>query len=527
MTSQHVDNGPAEVLAVDDDRLRLPRSLDPDGTYDVLLNGQHVWSVQIARDTRTERGVPVVAWPAALRKHLDGRAEVALRDRGTGETIAATSHVFRGNDAREVSVTDAQGQPLIMDKWNRLSRPLAAAPTSTLHELLDHVERILQVLRDDAGVPAFICYGTLLGAVRDGQLIGHDNDIDLAWLSEHPYPVDVVREGHRVERVLRNAGFVVRRGSGVRLNVRLALSDGTRRFVDVFTAHWVGERLYIPSDTGFKIPRDVILPLRTVSLVGRELPAPAKPEQLLAATYGKGWRVPDPSFKYPAHERLHRRLNGWFGGLVTHRKHWDKFAGDMRGKVPHRPSSFAHWVTAHYPSERPLVDVGCGNGRDALWFARKQHRRVIGLDYVVPLVNRGNKLSREHRLSARFELANLYDVRTVLALGARLARRPQPPDIYVRFTLHALEKSGRENVIRLASMALRRGGYLFLEFRTPKDQRRPKHFRGHARHYLDPDEVATAIEAAGGRVVRRIEGTSLARFHDEDPHVCRMVAAWS
>ena len=63
------------------------------------------------------------------------------------------------------------------------------------------------MLRDKAGVPAFICYGTLLGAVRNGKLIGHDNDIDIAYVSEHPHPVDVVREGYRVERVLRDDGL--------------------------------------------------------------------------------------------------------------------------------------------------------------------------------------------------------------------------------------------------------------------------------------------------------------------------------
>ncbi|MFT4010988.1 MAG: LicD family protein [Nocardioidaceae bacterium] len=110
---------------------------------------------------------------------------------------------------------------------------------------------LLRVLQDDARVPSFICYGTLLGAARNGRIIGHDNDVDLAYLSRQADPVDVMRKSSRIERLLTDKGWVVRRGMGTRLNVRLPSADGSLRFVDVFTAHWVDGVLYMPSDTGF------------------------------------------------------------------------------------------------------------------------------------------------------------------------------------------------------------------------------------------------------------------------------------
>lgn len=517
----------ADRLVVDDEGIRLPRSLDPETTYDILINDRHVWSLQPGRDTTSEDGVPVAAWPPALQRYLSGRAEVAVRDHVTGELLATTRHVFAGDSTTEVTVTDPTGRSLVLDKWGRLTRPLSAEDGGVIDELMDEVVRVMDVLRDKAGVPAYICYGTLLGAVRNGKLIGHDNDIDIAYVSEHPHPVDVVREGYKVERVLRDAGWVVRRGSGVRLNVRLRLSDNSVRFVDVFTSHWVEGVLYIPSDTGFRLPRDTILPLTTIELMGRKVPAPADPETLLAATYGPHWRVPDPSFRYTTPRWLSRRLGGWFGGLTSRRKHWDGFNGKGSGEVPATPSPFARWVAANYPSSRPLVDLGTGNGRDALWFARKHHRRVTGLDYSIAAVQRGARRSRALSLDANFELLNLYDTRAVLALGARLSREKTPPDLYARFTLHALEPSGQENVFRLASMALRRGGLLFLEFRTHRDRGQPHVFGQHARRYLRPEAVVAEIEAAGGQVLSRIEGTGLATFRTEDPHVCRIVATWN
>ena len=47
------------------------------------------------------------------------------------------------------------------------------------------------------------------------------------------------------------------------------------------------------------------------------------------------------------------------------------------------------------------------------------------------------------------------------------------------------------------------------------------------RTFVDPDDVVRGIQAAGGTIVERVEGTGLAPFQTEDPHVARIVASWS
>ncbi len=529
----------AAAWAADDHGVRLPGDLDPDLTYDVLVNDQHVWSFVPSRDvTRLPRelaedlgddapGRPrsFVPWPPALRKRLTGRAQVGLRHHVSGDVLALADHVFDGVQDETAAVTDRRGRPLIIDKYGRLTRPLSQQEPDEVHELLDVCSTLLEVLQEQAGVPSFVVYGTLLGAVRDQRLIKHDNDIDLAYLSRCPHPVDVAREGLRIERILRDAGYEVRRGSGVRLNVRVKLSDGSLRGIDVFTAHWVEGVLYMPSDTGFRLPQDTILPLGEVDLHGHPMPAPNRPEPLLAATYGQGWKKPDPAFKYDTPRYLYRRINGWFGGLISHRKYWDAFYSQQRSQVPKGPSPFATWVAEHHPSSRPLVDVGCGTGRDSLWFSA-QGRHVIGLDYNQGVLRRAARRSERRELDTEFHLVNLYDSRAALAWGATLAHREEPCDILARFTLHALRDEGQWNLIRMASMALRREGKLFLEFRTPEDADLP-HVFSHKRHYLEPREVEDLVTASGGRVLERSVGQGLAPYESEDPVVCRMVATWS
>lgn len=513
-------------LAVDDAGIFLPGTLNPEATYDVLLNGQHVWSMRPDRDMIAGEKSQRAEWPKVMRRYLRGRAEVAMREHVSGVVVAACDHSFGGVDDREVSVLDGQGRELVLDKWGRLTRPLSAEDDDTIDQLMSEVVRLLNVLREDCGVSAFICYGTLLGAVRNKRLIGYDNDIDLAYLSDHARPVDVAREGFRVQRILAEQGWEVRRGSGARLNVRLRMRDGSMRFVDVFTSHWIDDVFYVAADVGARLAPESILPLASLELMGWEVPIPAQPEALLAATYGQDWRTPDPSFKYQTPKWLSRRFGGWYGGMMANRKHWDSFNATAPRRVTWRPTPFARWVAKAYPSTQPMFEIGSGTGRDALWFA-KRGRPMLGIDYSTGAVTRARRRTRRRGFPAEFEMVSLYDTRATLALGARLSREDTPSDVYARFILHALTDPGRQNFWRLASMTLRRGGRLFVEFRTPRDRHLPHTFGAHFRRYLDPDQVAAEIVAIGGEVVHREEGRGLAPFQDENPYVCRMVAQWS
>lgn len=512
----------AATASIDDGGFRLACSSK--AVLDVLFDGRRIWSVASSTGAR-EHGEQWFSWPDPLRPYLDGCTRVTVREHVTGRTLADQEVAF-GSGQGSVRVVDGKGRPLAVTKWGRMNHPFDAAGRHAVDAYLDHVEAVLSVLRDDCGLPAFLSYGSLLGAVRGGELIGHDVDVDLAYLSSHEYPVDVIRESFVVERALRRRGWKVRRENGGFLALWFSQPGGGTRNIDVFTCFFTEGSLLQPHDVWARMRRSAIVPLSSVRLEGREFPAPAEPSTLLRATYGQGWQTPDPAFKFKSPPATVRRVRGWLGGLRDHRDYWNKLYDHREdGTISVEPSPFAAWTHERESGTPLLVDIGCGNGRDALAFARWGHS-ILGLDYAGVGVRAGNSAARRESLYADFERCNLYDLRHALAMGARLALESRSKALYSRFLVEALENQGRHNLWRLAEMALRGGGRMYLEFRVQDDAETLSRHREDVRHLLPSQAVAEEIRRRGGQIEHREESRGLAHHVDGDPLVCRLVAAW-
>jgi SAM-dependent methyltransferase len=206
-----------------------------------------------------------------------------------------------------------------------------------------------------------------------------------------------------------------------------------------------------------------------------------------------------------------------------HRDYWESFyASEAGGRVPKDASSFAQWVADREQVPGPLVDVGSGTGRDAIWFARRGFR-TVGLDYAESAVRFASSRADEEMADARFERLNLYHPEEVKEVGTKLAADLSPRVVYARFVVHALEDDGRQNLWLLARTLLQAGGRSYLEFRVGSTEHE---FGEHFRQFVRPETVSVEIEAHGGRVEHWQVGTGLAVYKHEDPPVCRMVASW-
>jgi hypothetical protein len=490
---------------------------------DVLFDGRRVWSFPSDELEVDSDGRASVAWPTAIHDHLDGMATVELREHSSGRTIDQAEHRF-GASSERVRIVDAAGRPLVVTKWNRLNRPFEVLERTVVEEYLDRVEDVLHTLSDECGLPAFLSYGSLLGAVREGRLIGHDVDVDLGYLTSYTDPVDAAAESFRIERTMRRKGWRTQRQGAGFFAVHFREPGGGWRNVDIFTCIQVGDSIYQVNDVGVVADRSVVLPLGTVELEGRRLPAPARPTVFFEAAYGTGWRVPDPSFSFSTPETTTRPLTGWFGGMQGRRDFWTRFYQGSGHLVPRTPTDFARWVARREEPSR-LLEVGFGNGRDALFFAEHGYD-VHGIEVVGRQVRQVNRAGRRRGLPVAMDLRNLESMRETLSAAALYSRTVSPRLVYGRFLLNAISDDGRASFLRLASMLLRGGGRCYLEFRTTEDARLPKEFGDHHRYYLDPDRVAREAHSLGATVVHREAGTGLAVFRSEDPHVARLVLQW-
>lgn len=213
---------------------------------------------------------------------------------------------------------------------------------------------------------------------------------------------------------------------------------------------------------------------------------------------------------------------------VAHQEYWESFYdSDVSGGVPSEPSAFAEWVRSRLTAGQPIVELGFGNARDSLWFARWGHP-VTAFDFARTAVERAASLARGEEIEAVFGRLDLYDTVAVEDVQDSLAATLSSPAVYGRFILHSLEEAGRANVLDLSAHVLRDGGELYLEFRTDGDEGQTHVFGDdHFRVYLNPEVVVAEIEARGGTVVHCEQAHGLAVYKAEDPEVARIEARWA
>ncbi len=490
---------------------------------DVLFDERRIWSFWLPRDAAARDGGYQVEWPSALRRFLHGTTRLQVVTH-VGQQVVYDAETRLGDAAEgtRIAVVNDRGLPLGIDKSQRLAQTFDTRSAEHVAPLLDSIDEVLGALRK-TGIEPFVAYGTLLGAVRGGKLIGHDSDADLGYVSRHTHPVDVVRESFDLQRALADMGYSITRYSGIAFKVDVVEGDGSVRGLDVFGGFLGEGHLHLMGEIRTPFREDWIFPLATATLEGRTVPVPADTDRFLTATYGPSWQVPDPAYAFETPESTHRRLNGWFRGTRVKRAEWDRtYSGhNLEGELDQTESAFARWVVRdHGGVPDRLIDLGCGRGVDALWFARKG-ARVTGLDFVTRGSDEAARIATAEDLPLDFGAINLCELRSMLSQGARLALEPGPRVVTARHLADATDKVGRANLWRVSEMLLRDGGTLYLEFLNTRGDNDP-FARQHHLKPLSAEPVEEALRERGATIVSR----KVIRDGETSRRICRMVVAW-
>lgn len=496
-----------------------------DRPLDVTFDGRRVWSFWLVRDTRKAAlGRRWMAWPPNLHHFLDGTTRLGIREHVSHRVLFDEERSFGTSPAR-IEVVNALGAPLGIDKSGRLTATFESRSTEHVEPLLNAIGQVIGAL-GEAGVEAFPGYGTLLGAVREQQLLGHDSDADLCYVSRLKHPVDVARESFGLQRALQDRGYHTRRYSGGAFKVDVVEADGVVRGLDVFGGYFDDgpvRKLYLMGEVGHPFEESWIFPLGTCTLAGRTFPAPAHPEHLLEAMYGPGWRVPDPAFKFETPYDVVRALDGWFRGTRPNRSFWDRRYSTVRHRLPGKVkgSRLARLAAKDLPPDGQVLDLGCGRGADALWLAR-QGAIVTGYDYATAGAQAAGEAASVEGLSLEIRDLNFNEWRSVFAEGARIAHRPGPRMVLAHHVADAITPFARDSLVRFSSMALRDGGRLFLDVWTGEGEAPAPHLRP-----VSLEVMRALLERHGARIVEAQQIPVAPEGGWPKGGVGRLVAQWT
>ncbi|MCP9488902.1 MAG: adenylyl-sulfate kinase [Solirubrobacteraceae bacterium MAG38_C4-C5] len=200
------------------------------------------------------------------------------------------------------------------------------------------------------------------------------------------------------------------------------------------------------------------------------------------------------------------------------REHWRGFYA--RAQAPREPSTFARLVGAELDPPARLLEVGCGNGRDAAYLAGLGHD-VVALDVSETAIS--TCIEAHPGSGLRFVAG---DITTLDAPEASF------DVVYSRFSLHAMTFAEEDDLVARSTDLLAAGGRLYIECRSINDPLARKgevlsqteRIHGHYRRFVVAHALRVKLETAGLPVRRLEESRGVACLGDDDPAVLRVLA---
>ncbi len=413
-----------------------------------------------------------------------------------------------------------------MSKWGTETVTFDNKSEDHKRLLLEGAAELSAIFKDRFGLDLFVAYGVLLGFTRSGDFIGYDDDLDLAYISPLQSKEAIYRQSVEIVETLIALGYQLKLSTYGQYKVFKRWRRHRLKF-EIFVGWTEAERafLYFAIDKG--VDASAFLPVGQGDFHGVRLPVPADPERVCEAIYGPGWRTPDPDFAYVLDKEKWKPF--LFLRSAPNLGYWNDYYARRRPEEPWSllPSQFATYV-ANETSPGRMLEIGCGNGRDTLFFTSVGYQ-VQGVDYCQTAIGICRDRAQGLGLKAEFETLNLYDVAQVTAFAADHAEAYDT--VYARFFVHAITELGEEELFKLCAAVLKPGGRAFLEFRTTEDERASagrqisasEREDGHYRRFIDVDRFVARASAHGLDTAYRVAGHGMAAFRGEDPHVARVV----
>ena len=198
-------------------------------------------------------------------------------------------------------------------------------------------------------------------------------------------------------------------------------------------------------------------------------------------------------------------------------KYWDEYYGNDHAPKP--PSDFAKFALEHMQQGKQLIDLGCGNGRDSMFFA-DSGLKVTAIDSSKGAIESFDKTVPIFAVCDDFIKTNAL-------------RCIEYNYCYARWSIHAINKSQQDELLPNIYQALKTGGLFFSESRTINDV---KYGQGnplgeheffadnHYRRFLDPQAFLEQLKGIGFEIVHVEESDKFSVMGDDLPTLIRVIA---
>ena len=210
--------------------------------------------------------------------------------------------------------------------------------------------------------------------------------------------------------------------------------------------------------------------------------------------------------------------------MIDESNYWDKFytTDEINELLP--PSQFGAFILGELPHNCLIIDIGCGTGRDTIFFSRQNHP-TIGIDSSSEAINRCIATTRSLNLKSVFINANIHDEKlTTIIRRLDIYRESEALFVYARFFLHAITDTDEESFFTFVKeIGKNRATRFAVEFRTQKDSTMPKATKIHYRRFINPIDFVTRAILQGFNVEYYIEGFGFAKYKLDDAHIARII----
>ena len=196
--------------------------------------------------------------------------------------------------------------------------------------------------------------------------------------------------------------------------------------------------------------------------------------------------------------------------------YWDVYYAATATPVRKLPSQFATFVAGELDQRHRIIELGCGDGRDAMFFASYGHE-VVGVDASHTAVEACRLLAETLGEDASFIVADIDEA----DLAARIRGDGSPRVVYARFLLHAITEAEEDILLDLAAAIADPGDLLAVEYRTVRDSSGTKVTKPHFRRFVLPAAFEARALGRGFDVTYSVEGFGFAKYRQDDAYVAR------